>query len=244
MLARMTTLKVYGGWEAHGVADFSPACLKLKTYLKMTNVTFDVAMGDPRKAPTKTIPYVEDGDVMLGDSGLIFSYLKGKHGDPLDEKLTKAEHAMGHLIRRTVEESLYFAMLHERWSGDESWGEIEKMLLPLMPPVIGGLIAGSIRKGTLQRANAQGIGRLKKEDVLAHGKHDIDALSEILGEKPYFLGDSPTSYDASVFGGIANVMAFPKEGILAKHARGKKNLASFVDRLMKKYWTKDEEAKD
>ena len=92
-----STLKFYGGWDAHGVADFSPFSLKVRTYLRMIGVPYTPSLGDPRTAPTKKIPYIDDGGTIIGDSGLILDHLKKKHGDTLDAKLTPDQHALGHL---------------------------------------------------------------------------------------------------------------------------------------------------
>src|SRR5579859_665637 len=99
-----TPITVHGGWEAFGVPDFSPACLKLKTYLRMADVAYASTLGDPRKAPTKKIPFITHDGASVGDSGLIIDHLKNKLGDPLDGKLTKEQRALGHLVRRVCEE--------------------------------------------------------------------------------------------------------------------------------------------
>jgi glutathione S-transferase len=238
----MSDLTVHGGWAAFGVPDFSPACLKLKTYLRMTDVAYKTKLGDPRKAPTKKIPYITQDDVARGDSGLILEYLKKKHGDPLDGQLTPAQHALGHLVRRTCEESLYWPVLYTRWADDRAFAELAPQFKSIVPPVIGGLIVGMIRKDTLRQAWAQGVARHTAENVHAHGKADVDALAAILGDKPYLLGDTPTSYDAALFGSMANVLAFPGDSPISKHAHGKANLVAYVDRITRRYWEKPDEA--
>ncbi len=227
---------VYGGWAAVGVADFSPFCLKLKTYLRMTGIPYRTRLGDPRKAPTKKIPYIDDAGTLLGDSGLILEYLKKKHGDPLDTKLTAEEHALGHVVRRTLEESLYWAAAYTRWCEDEAWPELRKMLLPLFPPVIGPLIASSIRGSVGKGAYAQGMARHSRAEVHAIGCADVDAVAVHLGKNPYLLGDAPSSYDAVLYGFMANVMAFPPASPIAAHARSHANLSAFVERMAAAYW--------
>jgi glutathione S-transferase len=229
-------MTVHGGWDAFGVPDFSPACLKLKTYLRMTNTPYEATLGDPRKAPTKKIPYITFGGEAIGDSNLIIHHLKTKIGDPLDGSLTAEQHALGHLVRRTCEESLYWAVLHVRWADDAAFAKLAPQFKGIMPPVIGGMIVKMIRKETLRNAWGQGMSRHAMENVVAHGKADVDALAVMLGAKAYLFGDRPTSYDASLFGSIANVMAFPAEGPLAEHAKSKANLVAFVERVKKAYW--------
>jgi glutathione S-transferase len=230
-------IKVYGGMGAWGVPDVSPPCLKLRTYIKMAKIPSEDRPGDPRKGPTKKVPYIKDEDgTVVGDSGFIIEYLKKKHGDPLDGRLSKSEHAIGHLIRRTVEENLYWATLFPRWCTDEGAAEMRKVFAPVMPKLIGGLIFNTIKGQTRKNAFAQGIARHTPENSYAIGKADLDALSVILGEKSYLFGDEPTSYDACLYGTVANALAFPIKNPLTDHARGIANLVAFRERVETRYW--------
>ncbi len=230
------TLTVHGGWDAFDVPDFSPFSLKVKTYLRMTKLPYEAKLGDPRKAPTKKIPYIVDGGDIVGDSGLILEHLKKKYGDPLDARLTEEERARAHVIRRTCEESLYWVVLHTRWADDAAFPGVAAEFKKIVPPVIGGLILSMIRKETVRNAWGQGTGRHTTGNVHANGRADLDALSALLGDRPYLFGDAPTSYDAGLFGTLANVLAYPKESPVAKHARGKKNLVAYVERVTAAYW--------
>ena len=232
-----SNLVVYGGWSTEGIADFSPFCLKVKTYLRMIGVPYTPKMGDPRKAPTKKIPYVDDGGTLVGDSGLIVEHLKKKHGDTLDAKLAAEQRATGHLVRRTLEESLYFAVLYTRWVEDEAWPTVRALMLPLMPPVIGSLIVdGPIRGGVKKQAFEQGIGRHERSHIHALGCADVDAVAALLGDKTWLLGDTPTSYDATLFAFMANTLGFPPNSPIAKRAKGHANLVGFCDRVKSQYW--------
>lgn len=232
-----STLIVYGGWSIPGVPDFSPFCLKLKTYLRMIGVPYTSKLGDPRKAPTKKIPYIHDGGTVLGDSGLIVEYLKKKHGDALDAPLSAEQHATGHLVRRTLEESAYWSGVYARWFEDDAFREVLKMLTPLFPPVIGPFIAsGPVRGAVRKGAYAQGIARHSRSEIYAHGCADLDAVAVVLGKKPFLLGDAPSSYDATLFGFVANIMAFPPRGPLAERVRSHTNFVAYVDRMNERYW--------
>ena len=234
-----STIVVHGGWDAMGISDFSPFSLKVKTYLRMTGLAYSAKLGDPRTGPTKKIPFIEDGGARVGDSGLILDHLKKKHGDTLDAKLTAEQHALGHFVRRTLEESLYWAVLYTRWLEDEHWPEVAKAFAPILPPVIGSFILnGPIRGGVRKNCFGQGIGRHTKAHVHAIGCADVDAIAAILGDKTYlFGGDAPTSYDAILYGFIANTIAYPPGSPIAMRAKSHANLARYVDRIKSKYWT-------
>jgi glutathione S-transferase len=230
-------MKVFAGMRAWGVPDVSPPCLKLQTYLKMAKLPFEARPGDPRKGPTKKIPYIKDDDgTVVGDSGFIIEYLKRKHGDALDGRLTKKEHATGHLLRRTVEDSLYWGTLFPRWCTEDGAEEMRKVFAPVLPPVIGGLVWNSIKGQTRKSAFSQGIARHTSENSYAIGTSDLDALSATLGDGPYLFGDEPTSYDACLYGTVANILGFPIKNPLTTHARTLDNLVAFRERIEARYW--------
>ena len=230
-------IKVYAGMGAWGLADVSPPCLKLRTYMRMAKIPYEDRPGDPRKGPTKKIPYIVDDDgTTLGDSGFIIEYLKKKHGDPLDSRLTKAEHATGHLLRRTLEDSVYWATIYPRWCTDEGAAEMRRVFAPVLPPVMGGFVWGMIRGNIRKAAWAQGISRHPPETCAAIGNADLDAASITLGDRPYLFGDEPTSYDACLFAAVSNILAFPVKNALTDHAKSIPNLVAYSDRVLARYW--------
>lgn len=60
----------------------------------------------------------------------------------------------------------------------------------------------------------------------------------MLGDKPYFLGDKPSSFDAAIFGILANIIYALRETswpqvFIREHCS---NLIQFADRMRNKYW--------
>jgi len=62
------------------------------------------------------------------------------------------------------------------------------------------------------------------------------ALSDFLGNKPYFFGDQPTALDASAFGMLINIIGCPIESPLKEHGLTKANLKDYVDRILETYY--------
>jgi glutathione S-transferase len=228
---------VFAGLGINGSADLSPACLKLKTYLRMAGIPYAESLGDPRKGPTKKVPYITLDGVTVGDSGLIIEHLKKTFGDPLDAKLTSEERALGHLVRRTVEESLYWCLVHARWTDDAVWPEFSSHFRRVLPKGLAFLLLPMLRKQTFKSLWAQGLSRHTPQDVKAYGYADLSALSRFLGNKSYLFGDAPSSFDASLYGVLANILAFPPEGHLARQLRSHDNLLAFVERVTATWWT-------
>src|SRR5688500_7322832 len=95
-----------------GVGSVSPFCFKLECYLKMAGVPYKAQMADFRRAPKGKVPFIEEDGKLLGDSQHIIEHLKRKHGDPFDAKLSPEQLATGHLVRRVLEETLYWHIIH------------------------------------------------------------------------------------------------------------------------------------
>jgi glutathione S-transferase len=112
-------LTLHKGPAAFGVSDVSPFCLKLESYLRIAGIPYTAKAAAFGKAPKGKIPFIEEDGSYLGDSQLIIDHLKRKHGDTLDAKLSAEDVAKGHLVRRTLEDSLYWVILQERWISDD-----------------------------------------------------------------------------------------------------------------------------
>ena len=81
------------------------------------------------------------------------------------------------------------------------------------------------------------FGRLDTAEVMEMSFRDIDALSELLGEKLYMFGDKPTTLDCMVFGHLAQFLYIPIGFPQEKHIREKAaNLVMLVERMKAELW--------
>jgi glutathione S-transferase len=231
----MITLHQFG--PAFTLRTASPFGLKLEAFMRLSGIPYRVESfsGNPSKAPKGKIPYITDDDGRdMGDSGLIIEHLVAKHGDKLDAHLTPAERAAGHALRRMTEESLYFVILYSRWVDDTGFAVIGPVLFGAIPAPLRPVVGMLVRRGTRSALHAQGTGRHTREQVYAMGKADLQALSDALGDKPFFLGDEPTSYDAAIYGILENLMKVPTGTPLVTSARALPNLVAFCERVTKR----------
>ena len=84
-------IKLYNFGPAFGLRETGPFVLKTMAYMKLAGIEFtEVVQGDPRKAPKKKIPYIDDDGVEIGDSTFILNHLKAKFGDPLAEGILRS----------------------------------------------------------------------------------------------------------------------------------------------------------
>jgi len=229
----VTLYKIPGGW---GEPSASPFCVKLECYLRMAGVPFECEMGDPRKAPRGKVPWLDDDGAVISDSQLAIEHLKAKHGDPLDARLSRAEWARGHALRRMLEEGTYFGAVHLRWADDAGWAAYKPYFLPLLPPVIGGPIIEMVRRGQKKKLVAQGLGLYTEEQRLSMICDDFEALAEALGEQSYLFGGEPTSFDATAFAFLTCLTAFPVPSKPKRYVEANKNLVAYRNRIEDRYF--------
>jgi glutathione S-transferase len=231
----MITLHQFG--PAFTLRTASPFGLKLEAYMRLAGIPYRVEpfAGNPGKAPKGKIPYITDDDGrQMGDSALIIEHLVAKHGDKLDARLTPAERGVGHALRRMTEEGLYFAMLYSRWVDDAGFGVIGPVFFAGIPAPLRPVVGMLVRRSTRNALHAQGTGRHTREQIYAMGRADLQALSDALGDKPFFFGDEPTSYDAAIYGTLYNLIKIPTGTPLTASACALPNLVAFCERVTKR----------
>lgn len=234
-------IKVYKFGPAFGLPDASPFVMKVETYLRITGQKYEVVSGDVRKAPRKQLPLVEVDGKVVPDSTAIVDLLEGARTEKLDAHLDAGQRAMALAFKSMLEEHLYFGLLFMRWVTDDGWTVFEPTLREMLgkggvPGLMRGMVSKSVRKQVTGRVWAQGIGRQPRAELVGNCIKMVDAFSEQLGEKKYFCGDKPTTYDATVYAFAAGVLCPAFDNELLKHSATKRNLVSYADRLKEQYW--------
>jgi glutathione S-transferase len=214
----------------------SPFCAKVETYLRLTRIPYRVVVDPPFKGPKGKLPFIVDGDRTIADSGAILAHLEASRPDPLDAGLDEAARVTAHLVRRTLEESLYFAMLFDRWGNDANWPRVRDGFFGIIPAPIRPLITALIRRKILRDLKGQGTGRMTKDEVAARGVADIAAVAAVLGTRDFLVADRPTTIDVTLHAFTDNLLngGFPgplrdaaraSAGLVGHHARMSARLA-------------------
>ena len=209
----------------------SPFAAKVEAYMRLAGIDYETAPGDPFKAPLGKIPYIGIDGELVGDSGLIVERLKQIYGDPLDARLTRTEQGLGHLVRRTLEEHLYWALLHSRFGDERCWPQQRGAVAAALPPPLRPILPTIVRRGIRKALKAHGLGRHDQAQIYRAGIQDLESCLEVLGAKPYLFGDEPTSYDCSLFPMANAVMTTPTSNALTTGAKGMPALVAYVDRM-------------
>lgn len=229
-------MKLYQPSRAFGLPNPSAFCVKLETYLRMAAIPYEIAIGDPREAPKGKVPWIDDDGHVLGDSTFIIQYLKRKHGDSLDDRLTPYQQAQGHAIKKLVEESLYFVSSYSKWAEDDGFAIYSAELFAGMPEEQLKYVPEMVRKRALDKLSAQGIARHSSREVYELGVQDIVAFGSLLGDGPFLFGERPTSFDASAFGVLGNLKDGPFASPVRDKIRSTRNIADYIDRIRQRYF--------
>jgi glutathione S-transferase len=229
-------LTLYQPKRAFGLPNPSAFCVKLETYLRMAEIPYEAAVGDPQGAPKGKVPWIDDDGHVLGDSTFVIDYLKQKHGDPLDDWLTSRQLAEGHAIQKMLEESLYFVSSYSKWVEDDGFAIYSAELFAGMPTEQLEYVPDMVRKLVIEKLKAQGIARHSRAEVYDLGIRDVVAFAALLGDGPFLFGEQPTSFDAIAFGVIGNLKDGPFTGPVQDKIRSIDNVVSYIDRIRVRYF--------
>lgn len=219
--------------RGQGTPNLSPFCTKLETYLRMAEIPYQIQVTDTRKAPKGKVPWIEHEGQRLGDSSLIIDYLKRRFGDPLDGALSAEQRAQGRLLQRTLEEGTYWVGVYDRWAVDENFERIREPLFGSLGRPLIWVVPDLIRKRMLDALYAQGTARHTREEVYAMGRADMEAISVLLGDRPYLFADGPTSFDAVLYA----FTVFSRQRPVRAHLRDlPENLVRFAERVHQAYF--------
>jgi glutathione S-transferase len=231
-------VRIVGMQPAWGLASPSPFCLKLETWLRIAGIPYQpLALTKPPQSKSGKIPYLllEDGGT-LADSNAIIAHLSREYGiDPLHGR-SSAEWARSHATVRMIEESLYFVAAWERWL-TQHWPVARDAYFGIVPAAVRGVFGALVRRRMKAALHGQGTARRDPAAIAAHGRADVDALAALLGDGPWFDGARPGIADASAYGLLANVLAFPAQTPLKSAVQAHANLVDFCGRMERAYWT-------
>ncbi len=235
-MIRLVQLRV-----AWGLPNVSPACMKLETWLRMTGIPYEVPpVLDLANAPKGKLPYIveEDGSRM-GDSALIIEHLKAKTGKDPDAHLNAEQLAISTAFRRMMKENFYWVIVQGRYKDEQNW----KTYRPVMAALLDGvpdeqrlMVCDMYKQRMEGQMYGHGMGRHTAKEVHLLGIADLKAVSEYLGDKPYFLGEQPTTVDATVYSHLANLLQVPVNCPVKDFGLSRKNLVDYLDRMESRYF--------
>jgi glutathione S-transferase len=223
--------------SAWGLPTIGPFSLKLETYLRLVGIPYEVVFeATPFSGPKGKLPWIEHEGQRIGDSGFIIEYLERRFGCDPNAGLDAAQRATALALRRLIEDDLYWTLVYDRWLVDENWPTTRGAVLGRIPAPLRPWIAPLARRGVRRQLAAQGMGRHTREEIHAIGIRDVGAIADLLGERPFLMGDAATEIDAVAYGLLANIALVPIASPVKDAVLGRANLVAYLERMGERYF--------
>lgn len=217
-----------------GTRNLSAFCYKAEALLAMTGKPYaSELIVDLSLTPRGKVPVLRDGDLLIPDSSLIQAHLERHHGLDADSHLNAHEYAVAEAFRRMGEEHLYFTVLYSRWVDPLNESTMINGVLGALPEPQREPAFREIRRSVVEKLAAQGLGLHEPDAIYEFGRRDIEAIAAYLDDKAFFLGDEPTTIDASLVGLVANILHPAFTSPLRTFADAIPPLADYVARFEK-----------
>ena len=225
----MIVLHTFG--PLHDMVDVSPFVTKAHMLLRLAGLQYTALASDVRKAPKGKFPVIVDDGETIPDSTFIRLHIERKYGFEFDAGLDALARSQSWAVEKLAEDNLFWIALRERWIEDEYFARGAAKYFKSIPWPARDLIAALVRRSVGKAIWAQGTGRHSDAERTEIARRGIAAIAEILGGKPYLMGNKPCAADASVFA-LFNalycpVFDTPMQAIALEH----KNLVAYSARL-------------
>jgi glutathione S-transferase len=88
----------------------------------------------------------------------------------------------------------------------------------------------------ISNLHKQGLGRHSEKEINLIADKTFKSLSDILGDKTYFFGDKPCTFDATAFGFLAEFISVSLNNEMNGLARKYSNLVDYCNRIETQYY--------
>jgi len=223
------------------IRTISPFALKLETYLRLKKVPYECVYSF-KFSKKGQIPYIELNGEQIADSNIIIQELENWGIAKSDDEISSTQQAMNHLATVTIENHTSLAGFHWRY-GYNMPEFYEKLCEPYFGSGKSLLFFRYLQPyGMIMKTKMHGLGRHSLSEIAEFSFKDLEALSNLLGEKPYFNGNSPKTVDCTVFGALVQFVYMPLDIPQKQYIKEKcPNLEEFVDRMKDNLWPDWEE---
>lgn len=223
--------------------SISPPSLELETWLRMAKLPYKKVIVTAQSfelAPKGKIPFIDYQGKLVGDAFLIIEMFKQTEAIDLDAGLTPVERAITLAFRRMLKENILWGAADIRFGIEKNWQRfravVARTIFPKIPLEVSEPFAEEFRKTVCAQMQAHGIGRHSHEEISQIICADFQALSDFLADKPFFMGDQPTTLDATAYGYIGNFMQPRFESPTVDYLLQQANLCQHYERMNQQFF--------
>ncbi len=233
-------ITLHGGGAGFGLPEVSPFVTKTEVQLKMAGLAYRKQPSKPMASPKGQIPFIDDGAETIADSSFIRAHIESQHGIDFDEGLDLAQRAEAWAIERMIEHHIYFALVGARWLNDENFAKGPAQFFNDLPEAQREGVRAAVRDQVEHNYVVSGLGRHSPEEALELAGRSLMALSLLLADKPYLMGERPCGADATAFAVLAGIMTPYFDSPLRQRLMQFANLTAYVDRMMARFYPEHE----
>lgn len=215
------------------IPNLSPFALKLETYMRMTNIKYIVDIEEPMGSVRGKCPWITLNGEEFSDSELIMDHLSRTVPQPFGE-FSPEQHALGRAVQVMLDEHTVLFIAYKRYILDN---------MKNVYSMVSKKYANYFRfmKFFFWRKFRNffwmiGVGRFNEQEVMFFMFREIEALSNLLGNKQFLLGDNISVYDAAVFAELTQILYGCAPEVERKVRDKYANLVQYHDRMKGKYW--------
>lgn len=225
----MITLHAFG--PLFGLPDPSPFVTKTEVLLKMSGLPYEKVLTGLKGAPKGKLPYIRDTDgTIVADSTLIRFHLEKRYGIDFDSGLTPSERGTAWAFEKLCEDHIYWLSMRERWLNDENFAKGPSQFFASIPPGVRQVVMAMVRRDLKKRIWGQGLGRHTQGELDEIAARGLLAISAVLADKPFLMGEKPCGADATLFAFTSGMLTPFFETRLRALALRHDNLKAYAER--------------
>lgn len=236
MMTPNAPITLYAFGPAFDLPEASPFVMKTETQLKMAGLPYEKDFTGFPAAPKGKLPYIRDGTTIVPDSTFIRQHLEWTYGVDFDAGLDARERAQAWAVERMLEDNLSWLSLRARWLDPVNFARGPAHFFDSVPEPLRETLKSETLAKISANLRGHGIGRHSDEDILFLGTRSLQSFAQLLGDKPYLMGDKPCGTDATAFGLLAHIMTPFFTTDLRRAAESQANLGPYVDRMMAQFY--------
>ena len=153
-----------------------------------------------RLNPRAKAPVLVDGETVVPDSTAILAYVERRFPQPPLVPADAARRARTWLLEDWADESLYWFGMYLDIHPDENTRLIRDLYVRQYTATVGDQVAEQILETWREQTYHQGIGRKPLAAVQEELARHATMLADLLGDAPYFGGDTPDLADCALYG--------------------------------------------
>ncbi|MCY1232350.1 hypothetical protein D9M72_448370 [compost metagenome] len=230
----MITLYTFG--PAFGLPDASPFVTKAEMLLKLAGLPYHARAGSLRRAPKGKLPYLDDMGRIVADSTMIRWHIEKTYHIDFDAGLSAAERGIAWAAEKLMEDHLYWAVARVRWLDQANFDKGPAQFFRGVPAPVRGLAERLVRYKVRKTLWGQGLGRHSEEDLVALASKGVTSIADILGDKPYLMGNAPCGADATLFAFAGSLLCPVFDTPIRTAAEGHANLVAYMERMRAEFY--------